>query len=84
MIDLLPFWRVMAQSGAGLCGRSVAGGEGSGGWQDKSSAVGWGGGYWNCWTFSASHVSALLAEFPEIGAFLPFSAPSPSRQPQFL
>lgn len=83
MIACLPFWRVVAWISAGSTGLKSEGRKGELRWQDKSGAVGWGGECRNCWTFSASHLDALLAAFPEIDVFPPFSAPSPSRYPQF-
>jgi hypothetical protein len=82
MIAPSPFWRVIAWIGAILCGREAAEEAGSGAWQDKSSAVRWGGEEQNCWTFSASRLAVLLAAWSIIGAILAFSAPSHFRHIQ--
>ena len=47
-----------------------------GGWQDKRSAVGWGGGDCFYKGFSASYTDTLLARFADIGVISPFAAPS--------
>ena len=83
MIATLSFWCVIAWVGERLCGRLVVAGGGFGGWQDKSSAVGWGGEAGNCWALSASRSAPLLAALPTTVAFLAFPAPSLVQPPKF-
>ncbi|MVZ98126.1 hypothetical protein EUU23_10520 [Sphingorhabdus sp. IMCC26285] len=53
-------------------------------WQDKSTAVGWGAGYWNYTKNCASPLPAVLAADRENGSILAFSAPSRRHIRQFL
>lgn len=76
-----PLWRVMAWIGAELCGRWVARGECSGGWQDKSGASRWGVGAQNCTICRASRDKSRLAPFREIDAFPPCNEPADKHLP---
>lgn len=84
MIDRLSFWRVMAWIGVRKCGRSAAGEEGSGGWPDKSAAVGLGVGDWNKAIISAVAPIALLAPSPFSAMFSTRNAPSACKRRQFV
>jgi len=78
MIALLPLWRVMAWIGDGWRDLRSEEREGRLRWQDKSSAVGWGAGICFYMSFTAISARTLLADIVEIGAVLPFPAPSPT------
>ena len=81
MIVHLSLWRVMAWIGAGLCGRSATGEEGSGRWQDKSRASRWDVGAQNCKTFRATRLSPRLALIQENHAFPPCNEPAANHLP---
>ncbi len=68
--------RAMALIRIGKCRSWNAEGEGSDGWQDKSSAVGWGGEWQNSCLLSASYRQILLAGFARTTAIQPVPAPS--------
>jgi hypothetical protein len=84
VIALLLFWRVMAWIGVKKCGSLVTGGEGSGGWPDKSAAVGVGVGDWNKAIISAVAPPALLALSPFSVMFSMQNAPSAFKRRQFV
>lgn len=81
MIARSSFWRVMAWIGAGLCGKLVAGGAGSGGWQDESGASRWGVEAQNCEDSRASRYTPRLAPLAATRAFLPRDEPAACRLP---
>lgn len=84
MIAHLSFWRVLAWIGVRKCGKLVAGGEGSGGWPDKSAAVGVGVGDWNKAIISAVAPPALLALSPFFVMFSMQNVPSAYKRRQFV
>jgi hypothetical protein len=76
VIAPLHFWRVMAWIGVWKCGSQVAGGEGSGRWQDKSGASRWGVGAQTYELSRASRLTPRLASFRDNRAFLPRNEPA--------
>lgn len=76
MITRLPFWRVLAWIGAGLCGKWAVKGGRLRGWRDKTAAGCGGRGARNCWRNSAIHEFALLAASLAKRPIPPFYAPS--------
>ena len=76
MIAMFALWRVMACVGADLCGRSAVKGGGSGGWPDKSTAVGVGCETRNCSALTAVARNTLLALSPISAMFSEQIAPS--------
>ena len=76
MIGPLQLWRVMAWIGAKWRSLKARKEEGSGGWRDKTPAVGWGVCGWGDGTNCADTKIAMLAIFSETGAIQPKTAPS--------
>ena len=81
---LLAFWRVVAWIGVKKCGMEAVGRAGSGGWPDKSAAVGVGVGDWNKALISAVAPPALLALSPFSVMFPTQNAPSACKRRQFV
>ncbi|MEJ6012185.1 hypothetical protein [Novosphingobium aquae] len=80
----LTFWRVMAWIGVRKCEWAAVGGAGSGGWPDKSAAVGVGVGDWNKAIILAVAPTALLALSRYSAMLSTQNAPSAFKQRQFV
>jgi hypothetical protein len=84
VIAHLTFWRIMAGIGVRKCESWAAGKEGSGGWPDKSAAVGVGVVDWNKAIISAVAPPALLVLSQFSVMFSMQNAPSAFKRRQFV